>query len=151
MKITVLAIGKARDAEAAWSAEYLKRLKGSVILKELAAPKNLPPAETQKIEADRLLENVPAKAYLVVLDERGRDLTSRDFSAHLTAWRERGVPEIIFVIGGADGVTEAVRARADFVLGFGKLTWPHRLVRVMLLEQLYRCQQISAGHPYHRD
>lgn len=151
MKITLLAVGKTRDPDAAWGAEYVKRLKGNVTVREVTAPKNLPPVETQKAEAERLLKLIPPKAYVVLLDERGKDLGSRDFAAKISAWQERGVPELVFVIGGADGVTEDVCARADFTLGFGRLTWPHRLVRVMLLEQLYRAQQIKAGHPYHRD
>ena len=150
MKTAILAIGKARDAEAEWGAEYLKRLKGEVAVKEFTAPKGLPPAETQKAEAEKLLKAVPPKAFVVLLDERGKDMGSRDFAVKLKSWQERG-SDIVFLIGGADGVTDEVRKRADFMLGFGRLTWPHRLARVMLLEQLYRAQQINAGHPYHRD
>lgn len=151
MKTTILAVGKTQDADAAWGAEYLKRLKGNVVIKEVVAPKNLPPAETQKNEAEKLLKLIPPKAIVVLLDERGKDLTSRDFAAQLTGWHERGSADLVFLIGGASGVTEEVRKRAVFTLGFGRLTWPHRMVRVMLLEQLYRAQQINSGHPYHRD
>lgn len=137
MKITVLAVGKAQAEDAALAAEYIKRMKGSVSVKELASARKLPAA-------------IPAKAFVVLLDERGKDLTSRDFAKKLAAWQERG-QELLFVIGGADGVTDDLRERADFTFAFGQLTWPHRLARVMLLEQLYRAQQINAGHPYHRD
>jgi 23S rRNA (pseudouridine1915-N3)-methyltransferase len=78
-------------------------------------------------------------------------MSSRDFAAKIKGWQEQGLAHLVFLIGGADGVTDDVRKQADFSLGFGRLTWPHRLVRVMLLEQLYRAQQINAGHPYHRD
>jgi 23S rRNA (pseudouridine1915-N3)-methyltransferase len=151
MKIIVLAIGKARGVEAEWSDEYLKRLGASVAVQEFAASKSLPPAETQKAEAHLLLNAIPPKSTVVLLDERGRDLTSRDFAAKISGWQDNCVSDLVFIIGGADGVTDDVRAKAQFTLGFGHLTWPHRLVRVMLLEQIYRARQIIAGHPYHRD
>jgi 23S rRNA (pseudouridine1915-N3)-methyltransferase len=150
MKTLILALGKLRGGEAEWCDEYLKRLKGSVTIKEMAASKNLPPDVTQKTEAELLLQAIPPKSFVIVLDERGKDLSSRDFAGKIAGWQEQG-QSLVFLIGGADGVTDKVRAAAQFTLGFGKLTWPHRLVRVMLLEQLYRAQQINAGHPYHRD
>lgn len=151
MKTTVLALGKLRGAEAEWCAEYLKRLKGDTVVREMAASKNLPPAETQKAEADLLLKAIPPKSFVVLCDERGKDLTSRELAAKIASWQEQGHSDLVFLIGGADGVTDDVRQRAQFTLGFGRATWPHRLVRVMLLEQIYRAQQINAGHPYHRD
>jgi len=151
MKISVFAIGKARGVEAEWAAEYLKRLGPFVSVHEFAVSKALPPAETQKAEAQLLLRAVPSKGIVVLLDERGKDLTSRDFAAKISSWQDQGIADLSFIIGGADGVTDEVRARAGFTLGFGKLTWPHRLVRVMLLEQIYRAKQIIARHPYHRD
>lgn len=151
MKTLILAIGKLRGPEAEWCAEYEKRLKGDVTIKEMTASKNLPPAETQRAEAELLLKATPVKSTVVLLDERGKDLSSRDFAAKTKGWQETGLAHLVFLIGGADGVTDDVRGKADFILGFGRLTWPHRLVRVMLLEQLYRAQQINAGHPYHRD
>jgi 23S rRNA (pseudouridine1915-N3)-methyltransferase len=151
MKTTILAIGKARGVEAEWADEYIKRLGRDVAVSEWTASKSLPPADTQKAEAQWILKSIPAKATVVLLDERGKDMGSRDFAAKVAAWQDRGVQDLCFIIGGADGVTDDVRARADFMLCFGKLTWPHRLVRVMLLEQIYRARQIIAGHPYHRD
>ncbi len=150
MKTLILALGKLRGGEAEWCDEYLKRLKGSVTVKEMAASKNLPPEATQKAEAELLLNAIPPKSFVVLLDERGKDMTSRDFAAKLTLWQEQN-DQLVFLIGGADGVTDKVRQAAKATIGFGKLTWPHRLVRVMLLEQFYRAQQINVGHPYHRD
>jgi 23S rRNA (pseudouridine1915-N3)-methyltransferase len=150
VKTLVLAIGKVRGADAEWSAEYLKRLGTSVTVQEFAARKSLPPAETQKAEAQLLLKAIPAKSFVVLLDERGKDMNSRDFAANLTTWQAQG-NDLVFIIGGADGLTDEVRTKSNFTLGFGRLTWPHRLVRVMLLEQIYRARQIMAGHPYHRD
>lgn len=151
MKITVIAIGKARGVEAEWCAEYLKRLGASIAVQEFAAPKSLPPEATQKAEAQLILKAIPAKSFVVLLDERGKDLTSREFADKIANWQNQGVGDLAFIIGGADGVLQEVCERAQFTLGFGRLTWPHRLVRVMLLEQIYRAKQIIAGHPYHRD
>jgi len=150
MKISILAIGKIRGAEADLCAEYQKRLGADVRVREFAAPKSLSSAEMQKAEAQLLLKNLPPKAFAVLLDERGRDMTSRDFAAKLSLWQE-SANDLAFIIGGADGVSEEVRKRADYTMSFGKQTWPHRLVRVMLLEQIYRAKQISSGHPYHRE
>jgi 23S rRNA (pseudouridine1915-N3)-methyltransferase len=94
---------------------------------------------------------VPGGARLVALDQRGAAWTSADLADRLAGWRLRGVRELAFAIGGADGLGTAVIERADAVLSLGAMTWPHLLVRGMLLEQLYRAQQILAGHPYHRD
>ena len=151
MKIAVLAIGKLRGPEAEACAEYIKRLTGDVTVKEMSASKSLPPAETQNAEAKLLGAAIPPKSFVVLLDERGKDLSSRELAAHMKKWQEQSHAHLAFLIGGADGVTDEVRKKAHFTLGFGRATWPHRLVRVMLLEQIYRAQQINAGHPYHRD
>ena len=94
---------------------------------------------------------MPAGARLVALDERGAAWPSRGFADRLSAWRAEGVVELAFAIGGAEGLGDAVLDRADAKLSLGAMTWPHLLVRGMLLEQLYRAQQIRAGHPYHRN
>lgn len=86
----------------------------------------------------------------VLLDERGRDLSSEQFAAILGRWRDDGVREARFLIGAADGHGDAARREADLLLGYGSATWPHLLARAMLMEQLYRATAILAGHPYHR-
>ncbi len=144
MKITLLAIGKVRGAYGELASEYAKRLTGAFNVRELAAP-------TQKAEGTALLAAIPAKATVVLLDERGKDLTSRELADKIAGWQDQGIGDLVFIIGGADGVTDDVRERADFTLGLGRKTWPHKMVRVMLIEQLYRAQQINSGHPYHRD
>lgn len=101
-------------------------------------------------EAVLLARAVPAGAALAVLDERGRDMTSPDLAALLARWRDSGRPDAAFLIGGADGVDPGLRDRADAVLAFGRMVWPHMLARVMLAEQLYRAATILAGLPYHR-
>jgi 23S rRNA (pseudouridine1915-N3)-methyltransferase len=102
-------------------------------------------------EAALILAALPADARLVALDERGATWTSRQFADRLAGWRDGGAGVLAFAIGGADGLGQAVIERADAVLSLGQMTWPHLLARSLLLEQLYRTQQILAGHPYHRD
>ncbi len=88
---------------------------------------------------------------IVALDESGRMLSSTKFAGLLSEWRDQGVREVRFLIGAADGLTDTERAGAELLWSFGAMTWPHLLVRAMLLEQLYRATTIIAGHPYHRE
>jgi len=101
-------------------------------------------------EAELLARAVPAGAVLVTLDERGKLISSPEFAAQLARFRDAGRQDVAFVIGGADGIDPALRARADFSISFGAMVWPHMLVRVMLAEQLYRAANILSGGPYHR-
>lgn len=101
-------------------------------------------------EAALLERAVPAGAVLAVLDERGRMLDSPGFARLIAGWRDAGRPDAAFVIGGADGIDPALRARAEVAISFGAMVWPHLLVRVMLAEQIYRAATILAGSPYHR-
>lgn len=101
-------------------------------------------------EAALIERAVPAGSLVCVLDERGKTLSSPDFANLLANWRDQGRHDATFVIGGADGIDLALRAKADFALSFGSMVWPHMLVRVMLAEQLYRAASILAGAPYHR-
>jgi 23S rRNA (pseudouridine1915-N3)-methyltransferase len=87
---------------------------------------------------------------VVALDPRGKALSSEELANQLRQWRERGTDDLAFLIGGAEGLSAAARQRANFILSFGAMTWPHLLVRAMLVEQLYRAQAILTGHPYHR-
>jgi 23S rRNA (pseudouridine1915-N3)-methyltransferase len=118
---------------------------------ELEESKKLPPAQLKAREAALILTAIPASARLVALDEKGAAWSSRELAKRLARWRDQGVATLAFAIGGADGLGQAVIERADAVLSLGAMTWPHLLVRSLLLEQLYRAQQILAGHPYHRD
>ena len=107
--------------------------------------------------AKRMLEElialanlIPEGAVVVALDQSGETLDSESFTGVLRGWRDAGRPAAVFCIGGADGLGPELTARADLTLAFGAATWPHQLVRIMLLEQLYRAVTILAGHPYHR-
>jgi len=101
-------------------------------------------------EAALLEKAIPTGALICCLDERGKVMSSPDFADQLGQWRYNGRQDVAFVIGGADGIDPALRERADALLSFGKMVWPHMLVRVMLSEQLYRAASILAGAPYHR-
>jgi 23S rRNA (pseudouridine1915-N3)-methyltransferase len=108
-------------------------------------------AERRRIEESVAIANlIPEQAIVVILDERGDNLDSAALAATLRKWREENRPAACFVVGGADGLADALRDRAKLKLAFGAATWPHQLVRIMLLEQLYRAGTILAGHPYHR-
>lgn len=152
MRVTLAAVGKARrDVHADLFAHYRARLTWPLELREVDIRRKLPPEQLQEEEAAQLLALVPEGAVTVVLDERGKTITSPDFAGRIGDWRDGGIRDIVFLIGGADGHHESCRKRADLLLSLGRATWPHMLVRGMIAEQLYRAQQILAGHPYHRD
>ena len=101
-------------------------------------------------EAAAISAAIPQKSVLVVLDERGDNIDSVAFARHLGRWRDEQVANTIFAIGGADGLSPDLRRKAKLRMAFGSATWPHQMVRVMLLEQVYRAATILAGHHYHR-
>jgi 23S rRNA (pseudouridine1915-N3)-methyltransferase len=101
-------------------------------------------------EATAISAAIPDKSVLVALDERGDNIDSPSFARHLGRWRDDSIANTIFVIGGADGLSPDLRRKAKLRVAFGSATWPHQMVRVMLLEQIYRAATILAGHPYHR-
>jgi len=151
MKIWLAAVGRARAGAARdLYEEYARRMTWPLTLKEVDVRKRAPPGELKRLEAELLLAAIPNAAMIVALDERGTALSSERFAERLGSWRDGGVSDVAFLIGGADGHGEAVGKRADLMLALGPMTWPHLMVRAMLAEQLYRAQQILAGHPYHR-
>jgi 23S rRNA (pseudouridine1915-N3)-methyltransferase len=101
-------------------------------------------------EAAAIAALIPEKSMLVALDERGRNIDSAAFARQLGAWRDESIASTIFAIGGADGLSPDLQRKARLRIAFGAATWPHQMVRVMLLEQIYRAGTILAGHPYHR-
>lgn len=101
-------------------------------------------------EAAAIAAAIPEKSVLVALDERGKSIDSATFARHLGQWRDEGNASTVFAIGGADGLSPDLQRRAKLRIAFGSATWPHQMVRVMLLEQIYRSATILAGHPYHR-
>ena len=101
-------------------------------------------------EATAIAGAIPEKSVLVALDERGQNVDSTAFAGHLGRWRDESVATTVFAIGGADGLSPELQRKAKLKVAFGAATWPHQIVRVLLLEQLYRATTILAGHPYHR-
>ena len=138
MLLHVIARGKiARSPEAELVARYEKRITWPLKLTELP-------------EAGGRVADAITPSRTVLLDEKGKDLSSEQLAEILEKWRDGGIRECRFVIGAADGHSPAERDGADLLIAFGKATWPHLLVRAMLLEQLFRATSILAGHPYHR-
>lgn len=152
MRVTIVAIGKQRDgALKALEQLYAGRMTWPLSVREVAEKRKLPPAEMKEREGALLLDSCPKGAVLVALDARGKTMGSADFAKRLAQWRDNGVADLAFLIGGADGLNDSIKRRADLLLSFGPMTWPHFLARGMLLEQLYRAQTLLAGHPYHRE
>lgn len=155
MRVSICAVGRLRAGpEAELIADYLARFDRTGRALALG-PATVVEVEDRKgggmaAEAELLTRVIPARSLVAVLDERGETPTSPEFAARLAQWRDSGWGEVTFVIGGADGLTPALRHRADYRLSFGRMVWPHMLVRVMLAEQLYRAASILAGSPYHR-
>ncbi|MBU6318387.1 MAG: 23S rRNA (pseudouridine(1915)-N(3))-methyltransferase RlmH [Alphaproteobacteria bacterium] len=152
MKIRLLCVGRLKEGpERTLLDDYLARARkvgqslGIKGLEEI----EIEPGGGSDREGGRLLTRL-SDAICVCLDEHGDPWPSKDLSRRLSRWRDEG-HDVDFVIGGADGLAAAVMARARFRLGFGPQTWPHKLVRVMLAEQIYRALSIEAGSPYHRE
>ena len=155
MKISLITVGKLRKGpEADLITDYLTRFD------RIGRQMGLGPAAVIEVEdkkgggkpaeAALLAKALPEGATLVVLDERGKLLTSPDFANKISGWRDQGQANLAFMIGGADGLDASLLNRADLKLSFGKMVWPHMLARVMLAEQLYRAASILSGAPYHR-
>lgn len=151
MRIRIVAVGRGkRDPTAPLFERYVERLPWPIEVKEVEARGRSNAGERRDRERRLIGDAWPDGGLAIALDRRGESLTSEDFAARLREWRNRAVPEIVFLVGGADGLGDAVLKRADAVVSFGAMTWPHMLARVMLAEQLYRASTIHSGHPYHR-
>jgi 23S rRNA (pseudouridine1915-N3)-methyltransferase len=160
MRMTLIVVGRAKPGPVRdLYNHYAERLGrgslggplGELTLKEVEERRPLPPAELKRREAELLLGARPKGARLIALDERGKPLASSDFAALLGRWRDEGVQDLAFAIGGAGGLDASVREAAALTLALGPMTWPHLLTRALLAEQLYRAQSILTGHPYHRE
>lgn len=156
MRIVIAAVGRLRDGyEAALTADYVQRAAAhgralgfkSVDLVEVEGK----PAGDMRAEATALFRATPDDARKILLDERGGEWASRQMAEKLARWRDDGVATTAFWIGGADGAAQGLKDQADEKLALGRQTWPHKLVRVMLAEQIYRAVTILAKTPYHRD
>jgi 23S rRNA (pseudouridine1915-N3)-methyltransferase len=156
MRARVIAVGTRMPAWVRSACdEYLKRLAGAlpVTLTQIEAATRAAGGDSDRArsaEARRILKAIVAKEHVVVLDERGQELSTRELAAWLKE-RMRAGDDLAFVIGGADGLSQEVRERGNFCLSLSRLTLPHALARVLLIEQLYRAHGILTNHPYHRD
>ncbi len=151
MRLLLAAVGRVRPGpEKDLFEHYRRRLGWELAVKEVEEKRPLPVAERISREGALLQTCVPVGAALVVLDGRGRQLASEGLATRLADWRDQARQPVAFLIGGADGHAAALCERADLLLSLGLMTWPHMLVRGMLVEQLYRAECILAGHPYHR-
>jgi len=159
MRLTVLAVGFERGtSEGALVEDYIHRAGQlgrnmgfpSVAVEEVSISKVRDAKTRMGEEAEKLAARVPPGAHVVLLDAKGKGMTSEDFADFLGALRDAGTKDLCFVIGGPDGLAPLPGKRSGRSLAFGPQTWPHLLVRAMLAEQIYRALTILAGHPYHR-
>jgi 23S rRNA (pseudouridine1915-N3)-methyltransferase len=159
MRLLVLAVGQARSTqEGALADEFIERASrmsrnlgiADVAVEEVSVSKAREMPKRTQDEAERLAARVPQGAQVVVLDAKGKGMTSEDFAEMIGALRDAGTRNLVFVIGGPDGLGKLPGIKPGRSLAFGPQIWPHLLVRAMLAEQLYRALTILAGHPYHR-
>ena len=152
MRLTLIAVGRAKAGpERDLFDHFTRRITYPFELREVELKKPLSGAELKRREADLLDAAVPDGAIRIALDEKGKDLTSRELASKLGQWRDDSVRDIVFIIGGADGLDPDLLKKCHLRLCLGKQTWPHMLVRGLIAEQIYRSQCILSGHPYHRD
>ncbi len=160
MRLILICVGRSKaGAEKELASRYIERAAaaGRVIgfsaieLRELDESRARRPQDRKAEEAKAILAAIPPGGELIALDEAGKLLGSRAFAAELGKRRDHGVPALALTIGGPDGLAPELPEAASLVLSFGRMTFPHQLVRIMAAEQLYRAVTILAGHPYHRD
>jgi 23S rRNA (pseudouridine1915-N3)-methyltransferase len=159
MKITLVTVGKIKekfytDAIAEYSKRLSRYCKLEIIqVADEKTPDKASEAEERQIkekEGDRILAQIKDTSYVIVLAIEGKQLSSEELAAKLDQLGVSGRSDLVFVIGGSLGLSEAVMRRADYALSFSRMTFPHQLMRVVLLEQIYRGFRINAGEPYHK-
>ncbi len=153
MRITILTVGRLKSGpEFDLCEDYIDRFRkaGRQLGYRNAELIDVDSGGGLNTEADRLLAKLPAGAVAIRLDEFGKEYRSTEFSDYLARLRDQGTPDLYFLIGGAEGYGDAVKAAVPQTMAFGKQTWPHRLVKAMLAEQLYRAASVEAGLPYHK-
>jgi 23S rRNA (pseudouridine1915-N3)-methyltransferase len=159
MRVVVAAVGRLKQGPERELAErYRKRAAEAGRSAGLSAVDVIEIKESRAGDAARRMVEesiaianvVPERAVTVILDARGESISSAAFAGRMQDWRQQNKPAVVFIIGAADGLAPSLREKASLAIAFGTATWPHQLVRVMLLEQLYRAVTILSGHPYHR-
>lgn len=151
MKLILLCVGTLKAGpEKDLLDQYRTRLSWPFEMREVNCRKTGTSDQVKFWEGELLLQAVDPDSVVIGLDERGSSPTSPEFAKILENYRHEGTKSLTFLIGGADGLNDTVRSRCQRLISFGHMTWPHLLVRGMLVEQIYRAQQILIGHPYHR-
>jgi 23S rRNA (pseudouridine1915-N3)-methyltransferase len=151
MRLAIVAVGRLkRGPERTLYEHYAGRIRWPLAVHEVEERRPLPARQLIAREGELLRAACPKGAKIIALDGAGKALTSEALAGRLGAWRDEAVDDVALVVGGADGLDRSIIAAADLVLSFGAVTWPHLLMRALIAEQLYRAQQILAGHPYHR-
>ena len=149
MLYIISTIGKAKNSdEDMITHKYLKRIK-NIELKQYEVKTNNPEKKLEE-EALKLINTTPKNGKLILLDEKGENLSSTDLAKIILDWRDNNITNVNFAIGGAFGHGEKIKKTADRVIAFGQLTWPHQMVKMMIAEQIYRIETIIQGHPYHK-
>ena len=149
VRYIISTIGKPKNSyEDMITHKYLKRIK-NIELKQYEVKTNNPEKKLEE-EALKLINTTPKNGKLILLDEKGQNLSSTDLAKIILNWRDNNVTDINFAIGGAFGNGEKIKNTADKIIAFGKLTWPHQMVKMMVAEQIYRIETIIQGHPYHK-
>lgn len=154
MKVTIIATGKCKEKDIlSLCNTYLKRLKPyfPTTLIEVPQAKGQTREEVQKNEAKLQTAKIPENSYIIALDETGKMPKTTEFAKNIQKQQLSGISHITFIIGGADGLDPEIKSKANFMMSLSPLTFPHMLVRPILLEQLYRIGTFLAGHPYHRE
>lgn len=152
MKITILAVGRCgKSAEGELIKRYIERTPWKITIKEVEERRPIKGEGRKKSEAAMLLAALPKNAYIIALDERGKNQNSTAFAKTISQAAENGFDHIAFIIGGADGLSSDVLNKAHIKLSFGAMVWPHMMVRAMLCEQVYRAWAILNRHPYHKE
>lgn len=159
MNITIISVGKLKEKYLkAGIAEYLKRLKSYAKVKIVEV--NDEPAgnhlsekeieQVKEIEGRKIIEKIPERTEVIVLDLKGKELTSEKFAKHINETTIYGKSHLVYIIGGSHGLSDEVLAQADLKISFGKFTYPHQLMRMILTEQIYRAFKILNNEPYHK-
>ena len=153
MKINIISIGKfKKDGYDLLYNEYKKRMNWNIQLKELQLKKNYEGEKLKEEEGKLLIQSCSSNtsSKIITLDERGKIISTVEFQELINSYQNSGITDLDFIIGGSDGLSQEVRDKSNFVLSFGKMVFPHLMIRVMLIEQLYRVWTLNNNHPYHK-
>ena len=153
MSIKIIAVGKLTcPSLRKLIDDYIQQCSWKITIYEIVPKKIIVTADQNKVYQAELIQAViPKNSTVILLDERGNNLSSQDFACDLEKCKNQGLSSLVFIIGGANGLDQSLYNQAYKIISFGKMTWPHKLARLMLVEQLYRAEKIIAGHPYHRE